>query len=214
MALASARAFPLRRGALGAAGGGAYRAAFGARVPASRLFAYPSNNGNGRGGTTSTAAAPKDRAGAANAKGPAPAAAVSAAKTKHAEQVTELIFAPFDELKKPLEELRESEGRDVQLAREEGYTQQLEDAVNHQINVELTIRCVAAPRALAQRVCRACVALLCARIAAPHMRHGPLSAATSTTACTPISTATTWRCVAWPSTSARCLRRSGSTPRG
>ena len=216
MALASARAFPLRcgGGVLRAAGGGAYRGGtFGARMPASRLFALPSNNGNGRGVHTSTAATPKDRAGAANAKAPAPAA-VSAARTKHAEQVTELTFAPFDEVKKPLEEMRESEGRDVSLAREEGYSVQLEEAVNHQINIELTIRCASAPCALTQRVCRAWTALRARAHRSTHMSPGPLCAATSTTACTPTSTATMWRCAAWRSTSARCLMRSASTRKG
>ena len=174
MALASARALPLRRGSvLRSAASSAYRGGtFGARMPVSRLFAYSSNNGNGRGATTSTAAAPKDRAGAANAKGPGVPAAVSAAKTKHAEQVTELTFAPFDEVKKPLEELREAEGRDVSLAREEGYSAQLEDAVNHQINIELTIRYVAAPRSLAQRLRCFAGCFVCARIVAPHTAIG------------------------------------------
>ena len=154
MALASARAFPARRSALPAAtGGSGGGGAFGARMPASRLlgerrlFAYPPGNGNGRGAHTSTAAIPKDRGAKA-----APASAAAAAKAKHAEQPTaavptELAFAPFDEVKKPLEELRESEGHDVSLAREEGFTSQLEEAVNNQINVELTIRHVATRRA-------------------------------------------------------------------
>jgi hypothetical protein len=140
MVLASARAFPARRSALQAAGGGG---AFGARMPASRmlgerrLFAYPPSNGNGRGSHTSTAAVPNKKAATT------PSSAASAAKAKQAEQPTELTFAPFDEVKKPLEELREAEGHDVSLAREEGYVTQLEDAVNQQINVELTIRRVA-----------------------------------------------------------------------
>ena len=211
MALASARAFPFRRGnVLPAAASSAYRGGnFGARMPASRLFAYTSNNGNGRGATTSTAAAPKDRAGAANAKGPGVPAAVSAAKTKHAEQVTELTFAPFDEVKKPLEELREAEGRDVSLAREEGYSAQLEDAVNYQINIELTIRCVAAARAIAQLL----HGFVCACASHQLTRGLGRFAATSITACTPTLTATMWLCVVWPSTSARCQRRSANTPR-
>ena len=138
MAMASARAFPARRVALQAAVGG--RGAFGAPMPASRLlgerrlFAYSSSsNGNGRGAHTSTAAVPKK----------SPASAASAAKAKHAEQPTELTFAPFDEVRKPLEELRENEGHDMSLAREEGYSSTLEAAVNQQINVELTIRRVA-----------------------------------------------------------------------
>jgi hypothetical protein len=140
MALAGARAVPARRGALQAAAGGG-RGAFGAGVPPARmlgerrLFAYPSNgNGGGRGSHTSTSALPKDR----NSIKAAPAAA---AKAKQAETPTELTFAPFDEVKKPLEELREAEGHDVSLAREEGFTSNLEEAINQQINVELTIRC-------------------------------------------------------------------------
>ena len=158
MALATARAFPARRSALQAAGGGG---AFGACVPASRLlgerrlFAYPSSsNGNGRGTHTSTAAVPNKKTT------PASAASVSAAKAKHAEQATELTFAnfdfaPFDEVRKPLEELQKAEENDVSLAREEGYSTSLEEAVNQQINVELTIRhatCRRHARELARRV--------------------------------------------------------------
>jgi ferritin len=156
---------------------------FGASLPGGRqlgdgrVFAFPNGNGSGaRGAHTATAAAP--RGGSSSASGSSPSGGAKShathgahetkAKEKSGSVPSELVFEPFEEVAGALEEVRSSEGHDVSLAREASYTAELEEAVNAQISVELTIRRVVrrARAARARRQLAACRAL--ARDAKPH----------------------------------------------
>jgi hypothetical protein len=147
LATSASRAFPRQQGR--AAAGRVLlpaSSAFGAPLPAgrqlgdSRLFAF-SGNGNGagaRGAHTATAAAPR---GAGAGSGAAAGKAADVKTTKHAAEDThELVFEAFEEVQAPLDAVRGTEGQDVSLARDSHFSTELEDAVNTQVNVELTIR--------------------------------------------------------------------------
>lgn len=136
-------------------------ATFGARLPSGRqlgdgrLFAHMpySGNGNSRGAHATTSAT-SARGGAASGGGKSHGTSTETkTKQQHAASTSELVFEPFEEVQAPLDEVRGSEGHDVSLAREREYTPDLEEAVNSQINVELTIRRDIArrPRRWAQR---------------------------------------------------------------
>jgi hypothetical protein len=147
LASSAARALPRRASAHGPM----MPAAFGAPVPVGRLlrhgrlFAFSNGNGLGaRGAHTATAAAPRGSTSHTGAGGAKPH---TSAKAKEAASTTELVF---EEMRGPLEEVRASE-HDVSLAREAEYTSQLEEAVNAQINVELTIRHVLSSQRAASR---------------------------------------------------------------